>query len=182
MAFVYHQISGARVLDLSSFTSEYLTGRAGHSPSASRLQRQADANADAVAMVVNLGNYHWTCVFADYRARIIDVYDPYQTAAHRNLSAAMARYLDLLDRQRRPRDDSDSDDDETSVGLNFDDWTINHAAPGPRQPGTNGCDCGVFVLAYLYCRSLGVRPAFTEDDMPSIRARFAAAILAKRMN
>ncbi|KAJ1444337.1 hypothetical protein M885DRAFT_581039 [Pelagophyceae sp. CCMP2097] len=50
----------------------------------------------------------------------------------------------------------------------------------PQQ--LNGFDCGVFASYCAHYISLGVRPTFSQADMPHLRRRMMADILAKKIH
>ncbi|KAK3264149.1 hypothetical protein CYMTET_27096 [Cymbomonas tetramitiformis] len=70
--------------------------------------------------------------------------------------------------------------DKGSEDLNTQAWSQEVVHNNPHQ--TNAIDCGVFMLSYIDCISSDAPFTFSQEDIPSIRKRFALQILKNRVD
>ena len=119
-------------------------------------------------MPINDGECHWCAVFIDCSTYTIECFDPYGDTHRDHGLVAQA----FVARSLRARADALS-----IHTANLAPWQVNHKPSGPRQPRTNGSDCGIYMLDWALCRIEGRVPLMTEADIPHARRRFAADIL-----
>ena len=124
---------------------------------------------DSLVIPVNHNNQHWISLWVDLKQKTIDVYDSFHERRPAHCLAA-ASYVDLAHRALAPEDPE---------GVDFSDWSFNYAIDCPDQ--RDGWNCGVFMLAFIHCRSLCADLCFTDEDMPLIRRRIAANTLNKSL-
>jgi Ulp1 family protease len=67
----------------------------------------------------------------------------------------------------------------SSETLDIASWEIvlGNTADVPEQE--NSSDCGIFTLMFVYSKSLGKRPRFSQVDVPVFRRRIDLDLLRK---
>jgi sentrin-specific protease 1 len=117
---------------------------------------------------INVGNMRWCLAAVDMHLKTVRYYDSMAGPGWVYLRALL-RYL--------------GDEHQDKKGVRFDaaGWTMVATTRNTPQQ-LNGFDCGVFASYCAHYISLGVRPAFSQADMPHLRRRMMADILAKKIH
>ncbi|KAJ1447670.1 hypothetical protein M885DRAFT_471721, partial [Pelagophyceae sp. CCMP2097] len=112
---------------------------------------------------VNVGNMHWCLAAIDMELKTVRYYDSMGGSGSAYLRALM-RYL--------------GDEHQDKRGSPFDatGWTMVATTPDTPQQ-SNGFDCGVFASYCAHYVSLGVKPSFSQQNVPHLRRRMMADII-----
>lgn len=124
-------------------------------------------DCDLAVMPVHQG-MHWCLAVLDLRARTVTYYDSLFGEDH-DCVANLARWLDdeAADKGRKP------------LSPLVRNWPRLYPKDIPQQK--NGCDCGVFMLMYADWLARNLPFAFSQEDMPGLRRRIVAELLALRV-
>ncbi|CAB9524350.1 specific peptidase [Seminavis robusta] len=124
---------------------------------------------------------HWIAIVAFPKEKRIQVYDPLQEKEYVDHLLIVYGYLSHESAMRQDK------------ALKFEEWTLtpgteskwelpvtwefegSASVEAPKQ--TNGCDCGAFVLAFMYSLIRKEKPSFTPDDMTNYRRWVAQTIM-----
>lgn len=125
---------------------------------------------DLICFPMNIGESHWAMGVIDLTSHGFRYFDSMFCRPHKNFVPFLRKYV--------------QDEHKAKKGKALDgveDWElILHEKPVPQQE--NGYDCGVFTCMFGDYVSAGRELVFEQADMPSLRMRLAARVVAADEN
>ncbi|MQL82896.1 hypothetical protein Taro_015373 [Colocasia esculenta] len=115
---------------------------------------------------MHVGTNHWALLVINIKEKEFHVYDSLRNKDRPDIP----KYVEELRRYMKGKH------------IDAKNWSLRYPDPCPQQG--SGDDCAIFTCKYMDClaRRDTQRFTFSQDDMPTVRARFALHFIKAYFN
>ncbi|MQM18596.1 hypothetical protein Taro_051591 [Colocasia esculenta] len=115
---------------------------------------------------MHVGTNHWALLVINIKAKEFHMYDSLRNKDRSDIP----QYVEILRTYMKGRD------------IDSGNWSLRYPDPCPQQGSRD--DCAIFTCKYMECLARRDTQGFlfSQDDMPTVRARFALHFIKAYFN